>query len=314
MLYFVTYANGPITRLITDTDDITADAVQQWVDDGAADLEDHAGICMDGWAEDAMIGRITAMPGATVTPCDGGYIVAIDLARHIGGASNLSELADALEFCERALTALERLGADHRDERDTYIAARADAPKFADGECDGPADGLGELISWDGREMLVDHDGRLFRELRGDTVHSLPAGWRAAATGTEASAIVGEDATIYMTSTGGTDGWSGAAVYTDTDYGDELTVSEIDTDTCGEAADYVTAGAVAWVLDTATPSQVVALLRGTQVEIAARLGVSQSTVSDWKNDRMEMSRMARHLVLCVLGCRYVTAESRWWIG
>ena len=68
---------------------------------------------------------------------------------------------------------------------------------------------------------------------------------------------------------------------------------------------------IAAYIVAATPPQVIALLRGTQVEIAARLGVSQSTVSDWRNDKMDMSRMARHLVIAMLGGKYDVKDNAW---
>ena len=111
-----------------------------------------------------------------------------------------------------------------------------------------------------------------------------------------------------------------ATVYEDTnDDGDTVYRWKFDHD--GHVVEYHRATAMDAALDcedeiaayivSANSSEVVALLRGTQVEIAARLGVSQSTVSDWQNDKIEMSRMARHLVIAMLGGKYDAKDHVW---
>lgn len=61
---------------------------------------------------------------------------------------------------------------------------------------------------------------------------------------------------------------------------------------------------------TGDAADVIAMLPGTQRSRAARLGVSEGTVSEWISGNHEMPRSTRHLVLALLG--YQMSEDGQW--
>jgi hypothetical protein len=89
-------------------------------------------------------------------------------------------------------------------------------------------------------------------------------------------------------------------------------ITDTDSSTSAMDASLDCEHAIATGLLAAPPSALIGLLRGNQSDVAARLGVAQSTISGWQRD-YEMSRLARHLILAVLRFRFEPTDGRWWI-
>jgi DNA-binding transcriptional regulator YiaG len=238
-----------------------------------------------------------------------------DLIAAIKTAADLDALIDALETAESEYTRLDILSAEadsaaERRDADTEAVALRDA--LVQACCDlptwGPAPaGLNQIFSWDESRILYQGDQGWQTSEREDTIHSLPPAWRVDGRRGEASLSAGWsiiDNRVYGVVRRGEGGWE----YEVEGIGE---TSEGDDYTLAREAAHAAEQDLARIVLTVEAQDLADALSGRQQDIAVKLGVSQSVVSEWRSGGHEMSRAVRHLILALLGCTWRMCRDGW---
>lgn len=238
-----------------------------------------------------------------------------DLIAAINTAADLDALIAALEAAEAEHKSLSIAAADIDSDAKRH-AAEAEADELRDAleqvSCDlptwGPApDDLNQVCAWDESRILYQGDQGWQTSEREDTLHSLPSAWRVDEQRDEAWLSAGWsviDNRVSAVIRRGNDGWE----YEVEAIGE--TDSDAEYDLAHEAA-HAAEQALAKIILSVEAQDLAEVLSGRQQDIADKLGVGQSNVSEWRDGSKGISRPVRYLILALLGCTWQMCRDGW---